>query len=61
MTLPAPSAPIHEALAALALTEAERAACVALTGVRTLGDLAVVLERGEVESVLAKKLKKLLT
>ena len=52
--------PIDEALQALPLSDAEREACTALAGVRTLGDLLIVLERGEIESKLAAKLKKAL-
>lgn len=52
--------PIADALAALDLSPDERAAVLALPAVRTLGDLRVVLERGEVEKGLAKKLGKVL-
>ena len=52
--------PIDEALALLPLSDDDRAACAALVGVRTLGDLVAVLERGEVEKALAAKLKKAL-
>lgn len=43
MTLPDPSTPIDEALIALALPDA------VWPGVRTFGDLLVVVERGEVD------------
>lgn len=62
MTLPAPSTPIVDALKALGLTEAERDTILALAHVRTLGDLPVVLDRGEVtDAALAKKIKKALS
>jgi len=61
MTLPPPSTPIAEALDSLHLTADERAACLALTGVRTLGDLITVVGLGEVKSAsLAGKLAKAL-
>ena len=53
--------PIQEALKALPLTPDERAAVVALPGVRTLGDLVVVLERGDVPKELAAKIRKVLS
>lgn len=40
--------PIMTALAVLDLTDDEKLAVVALVGVRTLGDLRVVLERGDI-------------
>lgn len=40
--------PINEALDALDLTADERSACQSLVGVRTLGDLRVVIERGNI-------------
>lgn len=52
------STPIEEAGQALKLSAADRETIVALPGVRTLGDLRAVLERGEVEKALAAKLKK---
>jgi hypothetical protein len=53
--------PIDEAVQHLALTETERAAVCALPGVRTVGDLVIVLERGEVgDTKLVAKLKKVL-
>ena len=53
--------PIDEAVQALDLTEAERAAILTLSGVRTLGDLATVLERGDIEDKkLVAKLKRVL-
>lgn len=52
--------PIAEACDALGLDTAERLAVISLVGVRTLGDLRVVLERGEVEKALEKKLRKVL-
>jgi len=61
-----PSTPILEALNRLcetnALTEKDRAALsTPPVGVRTLGDLRVVIERGEMaDAALAKKLKKAL-
>lgn len=42
------------------LTEDERASLASLPGVRTLGDLRVVIDRGEVDKALAAKLKKAL-
>ena len=51
---------IQDALKELSLTADERAACAALVGVRTLGDLKAVLERGEVGKELAAKLRKVL-
>lgn len=48
--------PIQEAVEALGLPEE----VLTLPAVRTLGDLRVVLERGEVEKVLAQKIKKAL-
>lgn len=38
----------------------DREACAALVGVRTVGDLQAVLERGEVPKELAVKLRKVL-
>lgn len=52
--------PITEAVKALSLSEDDRAVVLSLVGVRTLGDLRVILERGEVEKALAQKLKKAL-
>jgi hypothetical protein len=52
--------PIEEAAQALGLSEEDSAAVLSLVGVRTLGDLRVVLERGEVEKALAATLKKAL-
>ncbi len=61
MTLPPPSTPITEALASLHLSADERAACLSLVGVRTLGDLATVVAQGGVKNVpLAEKLRKAL-
>ncbi len=60
MTLPPPSTPITEALDTLRLTADERTAVLALVHVRTLGDLAVAIERKEVEKELAAKVKKAL-
>ncbi len=40
--------PINDALTALDLTEGELEALATLVGVRTLGDLRAVLERGDV-------------
>jgi len=61
MSLPPPSTPITEALDSLHLTADERAACLALVGVRTLGDLETVVGLGEVKSAaLAGKLAKAL-
>ena len=51
---------IAAALAALPLTADERAACVALPGIRTLGDLLVALERGDIPKDVATKLRKVL-
>ncbi len=56
MTLPPPSTPILEAITALRLTADERTAVLALTHVRTLGDLIAVLERGEIDQPLANKI-----
>jgi cell division FtsZ-interacting protein ZapD len=42
------------------LTATDREALSALVGVRTLGDLLAVLERGEVEKDLAAKVRKVL-
>jgi cell division FtsZ-interacting protein ZapD len=42
------------------LTATDREALSALVGVRTLGDLLTVLERGEVEKELVAKLRKAL-
>lgn len=42
------------------LPKDERAAVLALVGVRTVGDLLVVLERGEVEKDLARRIRKVL-
>jgi cell division FtsZ-interacting protein ZapD len=42
------------------LPKEDRAAVVALVGVRTVGDLVTVLERSEVEKTLAAKLRKAL-
>lgn len=52
--------PIDEAAKALRLTKEDSEAVCALVGVRTLGDLLVVLERGEVEKALAGRIKKAL-
>lgn len=52
--------PIDEAAKALKLGKEDSEAVCALVGVRTLGDLLVVLERGEVDKALAAKLKKAL-
>lgn len=52
--------PIGEACDALGLSAADRTAILSLVGVRTLGDLRVVLDRGEVEKGLEKKLRKVL-
>lgn len=52
--------PITEALGALKLTAEECATIFALTHVRTVGDLLVVLERDELPKALAAKLKKAL-
>jgi cell division FtsZ-interacting protein ZapD len=41
-------------------TATDREALSALVGVRTLGDLLTVLERGEVEKELAGKVRKVL-
>jgi ADP-dependent phosphofructokinase/glucokinase len=54
--------PITEAVQALGLNEAERAAVCSLPGVHTLGDLRIVLERKEIDDAkLAAKLGKVLT
>lgn len=53
--------PIREACDELRLTAEERLAVIALVAVRTLGDLKVVLERGEVPKDLAAKLRKVLS
>jgi hypothetical protein len=51
--------PITEAVQALGLNEAERAAVCALPGVHTLGDLATVLARKEIDDAkLVAKLGK---
>jgi cell division FtsZ-interacting protein ZapD len=42
------------------LTATDREALSALVGVRTLGDLLAVLERGEVEKDLAAKIRKVI-
>jgi hypothetical protein len=53
--------PITEAVKNLPLTEAERAAVCALPGVHTLGDLATVLARKEIDDAkLVAKLGKVL-
>lgn len=62
--LPPPSTPIADALLALrdagGLTAGDCREVRDLVGVRTLGDLQTVLERGEVEEKLARKLRKVL-
>ncbi len=59
MSAPDQSTPIDDALAALsAFSAEERRTLATLPGVRTFGDLVVVVERGEVEKPLAAKLKK---
>ncbi len=55
-----PSTPILEAIVALHLNADERTAVLALAHVRTLGDLAVAIERKEVEKELAAKVKRVL-
>lgn len=64
VALPPPSTPIADALLALrdagGLTVGDCRGLADLVGVRTLGDLQVVLERGEVEEKLARKLRKVL-
>jgi hypothetical protein len=53
--------PIDVAVQALGLNEAERAAVCALPGVHTLGDLATVLARKEIDDAkLVAKLGKVL-
>lgn len=52
--------PIGEVVECLGLSPEDGAAVLSLVAVRTLGDLRVVLERGEVEKTLAAKLKKAL-
>ncbi len=53
--------PITEALDTLRLTADERTAVLALVHVRTLGDLATVIERKEIaDKELAAKLRKLI-
>ena len=52
--------PIDEAAKALKLGKEDSAAVCSLVGVRTLGDLLVVLERGEVDKALAGRIKKAL-
>ena len=63
--IPADSTPIADALLALrdagGLTVADCGVLAGLVGVRTLGDLRTVLDRGEVEEKLARKLRKALT
>ena len=56
----ADSTPIADACKALKLSQADTEAVCTLVGVRTLGDLRVVLTRGEVEPLLAKRLAKLI-
>ncbi len=51
-----PSTPILETIVALHLNADERTAVLALTHVRTLGDLVTVLERGEIDQPLANKI-----
>ncbi len=61
MTIPPPSTPILEALDTLRLTADERTAVLALAHVRTLGDLATVVERKEImDKELTAKLRKLI-
>lgn len=53
--------PIAEwAKAQKGLNADDREACASLVGVRTVGDLLAVLERGEVEKGIAKKLGNIL-
>ena len=52
--------PIAIAVDDLKLDKDERLAVISMIAVRTLGDLRVVLERGEVPKELAAKLKKVL-
>lgn len=52
--------PIDEAVKAMELSDTDSAVILALPGVRTLGDLVVVLERGDVEAKLAARLRKAL-
>lgn len=59
MTIP-DSTPIQDVVQVLNLDTDEGEAVLSLSGVRTLGDLRVVIERGEVEKALAAKLKKAL-
>ena len=62
--LPPPSTPIADALLTLrdagGLTAGDCRALADLVGVRTLGDLQTVLDRGEVEGKLGAKLRKVL-
>lgn len=52
--------PIELAITALRLDAEDRAAVLVLPGVRTLGDLRVVLDRGDAPKELAAKLRKVL-
>lgn len=52
--------PIELAITALRLDAEDRAAVLTLPGVRTFGDLRVVLDRGDAPKELAVKLKKVL-
>ncbi len=52
--------PIDEAVKALKLGKEDSEAVCSLSGVRTLGDLLTVLERGKVDKILADKIRKAL-
>lgn len=62
--IPPDPTPIADALLVLrdvgALTVAECGALATVVGVRTLGDLRTVLDRGEIEEKLEKKLRQVL-
>lgn len=64
-SIPADSTPIADALLVLrdagVLTGADCGVLAGLVGVRTMGDLRTVFDRGEVEEKLEKKLRKALT
>lgn len=63
-SIPPDSTPIADALLSLrdmsVLTIADCAVVGAAVGVRTLGDLRVVIDRGELDEKLAKKLRQAL-
>lgn len=62
-TIPA-STPILEALAVMrdagVITDTDREALASLPGVRTMGDLRTVLDRGEITGELGERLRRVL-